>query len=292
MSDICDIHSRTERETGTALPPFSLPGTRSLVLDRKDAGGACRIDIAIPDAPPPDSGWPAVVLLDAAGCFATCVEAVRRMGRRPDATGVSPLVVIGISSVVPDNPRRQHDLTSTRADKTNSGGAPAFLAFIEDQAKPRVAEIVPLDPARQTLFGHSLAGYFTLWVLAHHPEAFRTYAAISPSIWWDPEHLAEALSALSVHDRNLLLCLGAWEDELPPWQRAAPGSADVMARRRARRMVERARALAEQLQPVLGPERVQFRLLPEEDHASVISAAIPRMLRLASLPRATASVSA
>lgn len=288
MTAICNIHPRDGAgETCQAREAqFSLPGTRGFTLGRGDSGCTYRIDVATPEATPPLSGWPSIVLLDAAGCFATCVEALQRMSRRPDATGVDSAVIIGISPAgeTQDNLQRQRDLTSTHKDKADSGGAPAFLSFIEEQVKPLIAESTALDPNRQTLFGHSLAGYFALWVLANHPEAFRSYAAISPSIWWDPEGLMAALYTLPLRDRNLLLCLGEWEDELPPWQRIAPGSAEVVARRRARRMLDHARALTDQLKSVLGEDRVQFRFLPEEDHASIISAAIPRMLRLASLP--------
>ncbi len=288
MTDINAIHPGDDGgNTGQSHEAqFCLPDTRRFTLVRRGSDCTYRIDVAIADGVPPAGGWPSIVLLDAAGCFATCVEALRRMSRRPDATGVRPAVVIGISSAGPtqDNRQRQLDLTSAHPDKADTGGAPGFLSFIEDQVKPLVAGIIPLDPDRQTLFGHSLAGYFTLWALANHPAAFRNYAAISPSIWWDPDGLMAALSALAVRDRNLLLCLGEWEDALPPWQRAAPGSADVIARRRSRRMLGNAQALTDRLTSLLGEDRVQFRFLPEEDHASIISAAIPRMLRLASLP--------
>ena len=49
-------------------------------------------------------------------------------------------------------------------------------------------------------------------------------------------------------------------------------------------MVDGARSLAAALAPHLGEENIVFRLLEEEDHASIVSAAVPRMLRMASLP--------
>lgn len=263
---------------------FALPGTRCFRLRHGADGCAYDIAVATPDGVAPPAGWPAIVLLDAAGCFATCVEAMQRMSRRPDATGVSPTVVIGLSLAghPPDKLHRQRHLTTPRATEANSGGAAAFLAFIEQQLLPLICQSVALDRRRQTLFGHSLAGYFVLWVLANHAHSFRSYAAISPSIWWDPEGLRAAFAAPLVRDRALLVCVGEWEDELPPWQRALPDSADVVARRNARRMHGHARELTERLRPLLGADRVQFRVLPEEDHASILSAAIPRALRLAS----------
>lgn len=245
---------------------------------------AYRVDVAVPEGTAPASGWPLVLLLDASGCFGTCVEALGRMSRRPDATGVVPMVVAGISAPegMTDTARRRRDFTSAVPGVPGSGGAPGFLRFIEEQVKPLIAGKAPLDPDRQTLFGHSLAGYFTLWCLAHHAGAFQRYAAISPSIWWDSDGLTAALADAPLADRQVLICLGEWEDTLPPWQRAAPGSAEVMARRAGRRMLDHARAVSVQLAAIHGDDRVQFRFLPEEDHASIVSAAIPRMLRMAS----------
>lgn len=285
MADINHIRSADigEEETTPTEQPFLLPATRSRIVRAAATGDSYRIDIALPVGDPPPQGWPAVFLLDAKGCFATCVEAMRRMSRRSDATGVGDAVIIGISSPGQehDAARRRRDFASPRPGDGETANAPAFLAFIEQQVKPLLAGELPLDAARQTLFGHSLAGYFTLWVLAHHPVAFRGYAAISPSIWWDSEALLGALSAVPAGDRHVLICIGEWEGALPPWQ-AAAGSADALARRQQRRMIANAEDAAARLSAAIGDARVDFRLLPEEDHASIVSAAIPRMLRMAS----------
>ncbi|WP_347304250.1 alpha/beta hydrolase-fold protein [Croceibacterium sp. TMG7-5b_MA50] len=254
---------------------FRLPGATSQVV------GEYRIDLLVPEGPAPEGGWPSVWLLDGAGCFGTCVEAMRRMSRRSDATAVVPLVIVGISAADGDRARRQRVFTSPMADRPEAGGAEAFLRFLLEEVRPQVAARAPLDEGRTTLWGHSLAGYFTLWVLATHPRSFRNYAAISPSTWWDRPVL-EAGLARAPGDRRALVCIGEWEDALPPWQASAPDAASALARRQARQMVAGARDIAALLTGVLGEEHAQFRLLPEEDHASVLSAAVPRMLRMAS----------
>jgi predicted alpha/beta superfamily hydrolase len=260
---------------------YRLPGATSWRL------GAYRIDLLVPDGPAPAGGWPSVWLLDGAGCFGTCAEAMRRMSRRSDATGVVPQVIVGISAADGANAdgraRRQLDYTTPRADRDGAGGADVFLRFLLEQARPEVARRAPLDEGRTTLWGHSLAGYFTLWVLAHAPAAFHAYAAISPSVWWDRPLLLDALLRLRPAGQRALVCIGAWEDALPPWQAKAPNAAEALARRQARQMVAGARDIAALLASTLGEERVQFRLLSEEDHASILSAAMPRMLRMASL---------
>lgn len=66
-----------------------------------------------------------------------------------------------------------------------SGGASAFLAFIEDELRPALEAEYPLDPGERVLTGASLGGLFTLYAFLSNPEGFRRYLPISPSIWWD-----------------------------------------------------------------------------------------------------------
>ena len=275
---------RQEIAGGCFEAPFRLAGARSHVLEAQAVRGCYRLDLAVPDGAPPADGWPAVLLLDANGAFATCAEAARRMGRRPDATGAVPLVVIGVSAMETDGApaQRRRDFTTPVAGHAESGGAAVFLRFLDGEVLPLVARYVPLDRARCTLFGHSLAGYFALFALSARPQLFRGYAAISPSIWWDRETLFAGLARLSASDRRVMLLMGAWEDRLPPWQLAHPGVDEVRARRAGRRLLGNVRDAAALLRRVLGQEQVHFRLLDDEDHASIVSAAVPRLLRLAS----------
>lgn len=252
------------------------------------------MDMAMPEGDPPAAGWPSIFLLDAGGCFGTCVEAMRRMSRRQDATGVRPAVIIGLSPAAGASPaqggdavaRRRRDFTSPPGDgrpsPDDAGGAAAFLTFVQEVVMPLAASRVPLDAGERTLFGHSLAGYFTLWALAHRPEIFRAYAAISPSIWWDRDGLLAALSRMEGRDRRLFMAAGEWEEALPPWQRGLPGSEAALARRQSRRMIANVRDFGQALRPVMGEANVRISVMAQEDHASIVSGAIPPMLRLAS----------
>lgn len=249
---------------------------RRLSLTLEHRGEVYRVEVHVP-AETDIAGRPAMLMLDGEGCFETAVEALQRMSRRPDATGAEPLVLIGLSAAVRD-PQSRH----RERDFGPRGATSDFADFIEMQLLPAVAAQVPIDQSALTLFGHSLGGYFTLWMLAHRPHLFAAAAAISPSIWWDADALKNALAHNPLSIRNLLLCVGEWEDALPPWQNARPDSDDVRQRRADRQMVRRAHDVADLLAGRLGADKVQYRLLAEEDHASIVSAAIPRALRLAS----------
>jgi predicted alpha/beta superfamily hydrolase len=68
--------------------------------------------------------------------------------------------------------------------KGATGGNDAFLSFIIDELKPAIAKATQVDPGRQALFGHSLGGLFVLHALFSRSDAFDTFIAGSPSIWW------------------------------------------------------------------------------------------------------------
>ncbi|MGB7412142.1 MAG: alpha/beta fold hydrolase [Sphingopyxis granuli] len=263
--------------TASATPATDPRIAECLSLSLPHGDAAYRVDLHVPAGEAPVGGWPAMLMLDGEGCFATAVEALRRMSRRPDATGTGPMILIGLSS--PDrDPQDRH----RERDFGARGGASDFARFVEADVIAAVAAHARLDPRRLTLLGHSLGGYHALWMLAHRPHLFAAIAAISPSIWWDPEGLRDALRNAPLGGQRVLLCVGEWEEELPPWQAARQDSDAVRNRRAERQMVARARDMAALLADRLGPANIQYRMLAEEDHASIISAAIPRALRLAS----------
>ena len=89
---------------------------------------------------------------------------------------------------------------------------------------------------------------------------------------------------LAGRESHVDILMGEWEGDLPPWQAREPDADRVRARRAERDMIGTARALSERMAAHLPPGHCSFRLLPEEDHASLVSAAMPRALRLASRP--------
>lgn len=277
-------HESADAPGGMAAPspmqPATVPGTRSWTMDAN--GSAYRISVALPPGDPrPPGGLPTLYLLDANAGFATVAETQRRLGRRPDATRVGPAIVVGIGhpgDALYDAGRRRRDYTPGHA-AAPGGGAEAFLAFIEERVKPAVAGMAPVDPDRQILVGHSLAGYFALWVLTRRAAAFQGYVAVSPSLWRD-ETLKSAITAIGGARPRVFIAAGEWEEKLAPWQAGRPDAGEIAARRAERRMVGRARDFAAALAARVGPDRVSFALFPGEDHASVFAVAVSRAMRM------------
>lgn len=244
------------------------------------AGRSYRVAVSVPEGAAPPGGYPSLIVLDGAALFATVAETERRLSHRPGATGATPMVVIGVShddDRLYDAAQRHRDYTpgpSTEpgVSAVETGGADAFIDVLLNDVIPVAGERVALDPTRRALLGHSLAGYFALHVLTRRPEAFNAYAAISPSLWWNPAPVLSGLADLRTSAPRLFTAVGALEQPDEDTPRARRGMVDG-TRRVA---IQAARA---------GLDAPPCLVLPDEDHASVLAPAAARFLRFFSTAR-------
>lgn len=262
-------------------------------------GRVYTISIARPDAPEPAGGYPVIYVLDANAIFATVADTARLQAFMPAWSGVAPAVVVGIG--VPgdklfDLPGRYLDLTTlvpggmpspSGGQPMATGGADAFFAFIEQTVKPAVQARISVDRARQALFGHSLGGLFTLHTLFNHPEAFQSYIAVSPSVWWNDGALfAEAerfVAAGGGKGARVLLTVGQYEQAMSPAALAASAAAQQRAALDKFKQVDRVAQMA----GLLARDKslvVRQRVLLGEDHASGVPVAASLAVRFALLP--------
>ena len=115
------------------------------------------------------------------------------------------MIVVGIP-----NTDRTRDLTPTHMDSwqvmdlvldsdvcKNSGGGEKFISFIEKELMPYIDSLYPTAPYR-ILIGHSFGGLTVMNTLIHHPNLFKAYVAIDPTMSWDNQKLLkEAKKALA-----------------------------------------------------------------------------------------------
>ncbi len=266
---------------------WSLADSRVRNYCANSSGIEYEISIWLPKGEPPELGWPVVYVLDGNAMFATVVEAIQRGGRRPDATGVGLAAVVGIAhgdERLFATEFRYRDFTfepSAAVKADTAGGGRAFLDFISRQLAPELAREFNVNRAHQMLFGHSLAGYFVLNALGLQPHAFSHFAAISPSVWWQPDALTKRLQQLQASQApRVLIATGEWEGTPAPWIPDGPTREQLIARRNTRAMLTHAAAVAALCQQQLGLQRVSYRCFPEEDHSSVVMIGIQRALRL------------
>jgi uncharacterized protein len=100
------------------------------------------------------------------------------------------LIIVGVKT---ENRRaeltRQPHNARHAAEFPEAGGARRFQQFLAEEVIPFVEARYPTGEVR-TLMGESLAGLFVIDTFLHEPNMFNSYAAISPSLWWDDQHFA------------------------------------------------------------------------------------------------------
>ncbi|HLP65931.1 MAG TPA: alpha/beta hydrolase-fold protein [Rhizobium sp.] len=266
---------------------FPLPGAD---------GRSHEIYVHVPAVEPPPGGFPVLYLLDANADFVLVVETLRRLSRRPKASGIRPVVVVGIG--YPDG--ADYDLDCRYEDFTRGppeiddagwqastcyGGQAAFIDFVENRLRPFIRATFPVCGHRSALLGHSLAGYLVLDWLCQRPQSFWAFLAVSPSIWWGREamlgRLAERKAAFDGGCRAYLT-VGQWEEEPAPWQVDLAANPSYASLRRRRAMIGNVRAFSDRLAEAYGAG-VTVRCDIEEggEHSSSLVTCLPRALRFA-----------
>lgn len=278
--------------TAAAEPPASwaavmVPGARQLDVRASTGGHRYRVFLSAPPGPAPAAGHPVLYVLDGNAAFPVAAFLSRAAARYSEVSGhMAPLVVgIGYPGEADfDVPARKRDYTvgATQPELAASeGGADRFLDFIERDLKPLVAAKHPVDGKRQALFGHSFGGLFVLHALFTRPEAFSTYLASSPSIWWNGRRVLTELPSLQNLQQKLegrplprvQVSVGALEDDPPKGKY----SAEKLSMHAARPMVSEARSVSARLKALPGwREQVVYHELAGEDHGAVWLPALSR----------------
>lgn len=285
-----------------------------------------RINVALPEIPAPPQGYRVLYLFDGNGYFGSAAEAVRRNGNAPDVVVVgigypdTPEFVsdsearypapAGPMAQMPPMMRarmreRTYDLSlpaseAVLAKETPAafgtrtvrevGGIDELLKTIEQDIKPRVAALTRVDAKNQALFGHSLGGLAVLRALFTEPDAFRTFIAASPSIWWGNRAVLAGEAGFTARvaagkaSPRVLITMGS-EESAPPTQ-IPPGfdRAQVAAMIERSRMVDNARELSTRLAAIKGAAGYQvgeYAVFPQQGHGISVWPAIGRAVEFA-----------
>lgn len=188
------------------------------------------IQVYKPKAEAPKDGYEVVYILDGNATFpyaSVMAQAIDDMSYRTKK--VPPLIVaIGYTSgELFDLKARSFDYTppykgelKTISNRGSSehvqGGAEKFYNFLQNELKPIIEENYPINTKKQTLFGHSYGGLFTLYAFLNHNEDFQNFIAASPSIWWNDFFILNQLKNKNLEVKNptrLYLSVGEIENK-------------------------------------------------------------------------------
>lgn len=250
-----------------------------LHFDSVDGRRRYRVWLGVPRRAAPARGYPVAWLLDGNAAMGELDEPLLDTLSRH----APPLIVaLGYDTELRfDVEARAHDylpaVDASHAEgvppflRHDGGGADAFLALIESSITPAVAARAPLDPQRQTLWGHSFGGVFVLHALFTRPRLFSDHVAVSPSLGWKRGAMLTAAERFAARaaatDARLWLLRGEHEGRriAPPPGTASGHAFDELAARLA-------------AHPDL---TLRTRTLAGLEHGATLSASLPYALKLA-----------
>jgi len=145
-----------------------------------------------------DSGkektYPVIYLLDGESFFQTLV-AIHRSFSRGRQSRMPESIIVGIINtdrtrdLTPSQSASRRDGTTQEGDKAVGGGSELFLRFLLEELRETIDKTYRTS-GKNTLIGHSFGGLFAVNTLLKHTDAFDTYVALDPSMWWDRAKLA------------------------------------------------------------------------------------------------------
>jgi predicted alpha/beta superfamily hydrolase len=180
--------------------------------------------------------YPVIYVLDGNGMFLDVLLMARWLARSGE---VPPAVIVGIgypiASFWDTMNLRSRDYTPTAdaellevANRTmwpglpdvetaTTGGADAFLDFIQSELMPMIEKEHGGDPNDATIVGHSFGGLLGSYALVSRPGLFQRHVITSPSLWWDDGYLLELEPKLASKRDDLparvFFSVGAFEAE-------------------------------------------------------------------------------
>lgn len=159
--------------------------THSFQIESKDREQTFYIHVALPYQYDEKVGYPVLYLLDADFLFGIGSETawILNMGGQ-----VPPMIVVGIGfgtkwSEVSNLRYTFFSPTPSPEYPKQTGKADLLLDFIENRLFPEIEQNYKVTNHR-TLWGSSMGGLFSAYVLATKPTLFNHYIISSPSLWW------------------------------------------------------------------------------------------------------------
>lgn len=276
-----------------------IAGSEVWMVKPKDIDDIIRICITSPRYMVNGKRCGAIVATDAELSAGSLISTIRSSAVDLD---LPPLFAVSIGYPLDAVPsfvlRRNRDLTPTVwpafaaatpsftgiSQTFTTGESEAFLAFIDEELRPALADHFPIDPDDVTLTGQSFGGLFVLSALFRRPNVFRRYLAVSPSLWWDDGavlRMAEQVTTTSpAPSAKVYMCIGELENKARFGAQFAPVKHHLPSAMQNADMMGDMFVMQRLLQPWVGNQfSTEAHVFPEESHESIMGAALSRGLR-------------
>lgn len=207
--------------------PVTVPNSEHRVMQSKVAGHPYDVYVHLPVGyATATRNYPVLYVVDGDNDFAPTLE---YLGLLMAEYHIPEPIVVAIGDGGPigsPGNKRNRDFTPTAtAAMPESGGAPAFLGFIEQELMPMIETTYRADPAQRTYYGYSMGGLFGTYVLFQKPTLFKNILLGSPALGYNNSQIFSIEQAYHAAHRDLpvhvFLEVGALETagQKEPFQR-------------------------------------------------------------------------
>lgn len=184
--------------------------TRTFTIESSSIGATYPIQVALPENyNSSDAKFSTIYVLDGDQDFDLVANTCKIIS---DRYMVSNVLVVSIGY----GRDRSLDYTPTKTG-SSTGGAPEFLAFIENELIPKIEHDFSADTTRESrvILGHSYGGLFGAYAFAVNNKVFGNYIMLSPSLWFDNEisMIQEKQNRVENKDIHQLVFMGIGEAE-------------------------------------------------------------------------------
>lgn len=266
-----------QRAQAIGQPAELIEDPRVETLDLTVSNHTWRVLIGAPVVEAPPEGYSVLYVLDGNACFPMLWHAREQLAPK------APVVIVGVGYPITqrfDVVRRYWDLTPETAaeylrmrgsaESRSTGGQAVFLDFLAQEVKQAISQRFKVNPKQQTLFGHSLAGLFTLYTLFNRPTLFQNYVAADPAIWWNNQSILHEESAFRA---GVSIAGDAVVDPLRLLVEKSGQAHGSHTREEIQEGIDIAKALGGRLANIKGLD-VFYRDFPEHSHPSMIEPSV------------------
>ena len=197
----------------TAVPPVTLSNTERLTITSTKIGQRYDLFISLPENyNTSNRSYPVLYVLD--GWHFPLMAFIQENNIYSKRMAPVIIVNVGHSPAKDAMTLRARDFTPTKTSgDPNSGGAPAFLDFLEHELIPLIDRTYRTSTSDRGLLGHSLGGLFAIYALEQRPALFQRIVAASPALQPDDVILKEASRALRALPAKVRLDLSVGSDD-------------------------------------------------------------------------------
>ena len=197
-----------------SAPPVTLQNTEHRTIHEEKIGQTYDLFVSLPDDyAASGKAYPVLYVLD--GWHFPLMAFFQNNNIYSERMPPVIIVNLGHGQNVNPMPLRARDFTPTHTDQEpTSGGAAAFLSFLEKEVIPLIDRTYRTVPTDRALLGHSYGGLFALYTLVERPGLFQRVVAASPVAGYDHELLFKAArSKLAALPHPVRLDLSTGGDE-------------------------------------------------------------------------------